>query len=155
MSSIAKNQRPPIRSDRVRKIIGGFAFVPHRFLHDGFIASLAPREIELYFFLVVAGDRQGLSFYHYDRICSLLQMSLDEFIEARNGLIRKDLVAFDGTRFQVLSLPERPLVELADPLQIPNDPSSRDGATIRQAILRSLRGSSPARDDDATEDRDE
>jgi hypothetical protein len=34
-------------------------------------------------------------------------MSLDQYIEARNGLIAKDLIAFDGTIFQVLSLPAK------------------------------------------------
>jgi hypothetical protein len=61
----------------------------------------------LYLFLVLASDRNGLSFYSYDAICSLLQLSVDEYIAARNGLIGKDLIAFDGTLFQVLELPQR------------------------------------------------
>ena len=63
----------------------------------------------MYFFLVVAGDRNGLSFYSYDKICTLLQMRLDQYIQARDGLIEKDLIAFDGTVYQVLSLPAKPL----------------------------------------------
>ena len=31
------------------------------------------------------------------------------YIEGRDGLIRKDLVAFDGTLFQVLDLSEHPV----------------------------------------------
>ena len=50
-------------------------------------------------------DRQGLSYYHYDKICSLLCFSLDDYIVVRDQLIDKDLIAFDGTFFQVLSLP--------------------------------------------------
>ena len=38
---------------RVRKINGGFSFIPHRFLTDGFLASLNPHELLLYFFLVL------------------------------------------------------------------------------------------------------
>jgi hypothetical protein len=38
----------------------------------------------------------------------LLQLSLDEYLEARDGLLNKDLIAFDGTLFQVLDLPESP-----------------------------------------------
>jgi len=34
-------------------------------------------------------------------------MSLDQYVEARNGLIAKDLIAFDGTLFQVLCLPAK------------------------------------------------
>ena len=91
---------------RIRRIEGSFGFIPHRFLSDGFLAALDQKEILLYFFLVLASDRNGLSFYSYDAICSLLGLSVDEYIEARDGLIGKDLIAFDGTIFQVLSLPE-------------------------------------------------
>jgi hypothetical protein len=35
-------------------------------------------------------------------------MTVDKYIAARDGLIEKDLIAFDGTLFQVLSLPLRP-----------------------------------------------
>lgn len=94
---------------RIRRIEGGFSFIPHRFLTDGFLASLNQKELLLYLFLVLASDRHGLSFYAYDVICSLLQLCVDEYIEARDGLIRKDLIAFDGTLFQVLELPEHPI----------------------------------------------
>jgi hypothetical protein len=94
---------------RVRRIDGGFSFIPHCFLTDGFLASLSQKEILLYFFLVLVSDRYGLSFYSYDAICSLLQITLEEYIEARDGLIKKDLIAFDGTIFQVLDLPSQPL----------------------------------------------
>jgi hypothetical protein len=32
-------------------------------------------------------------------------MSVDQYVEARNTLIDSDLIAFDGTIFQVLDLP--------------------------------------------------
>jgi hypothetical protein len=93
---------------RVRCIERGFSFIPHRFLTEGFLASLDQRELLLYFFLVLVSDRQGLSFYSYDAICSLLQFSVDDYIGARDGLIEKDLIAFNGTLFQVLDLPATP-----------------------------------------------
>ena len=96
-------------AERVRAITGGFSFIPHRFLAEGFFASLLPGELLLYFLLVLAGDRNGVSFYGYDRICTLLHMSLERYIMARNRLIENDLLAFDGTLFQVLSLPEKPV----------------------------------------------
>ena len=76
---------------RVRKINGGFSFIPHRFLADGFLAALNPHELLLYFLLVVAGDRNGISFYSYDKICTMLQMNLERYIMARDDLIDKDL----------------------------------------------------------------
>ena len=80
-----------LNDQRIRRIDGGFAFIPHRFLTDGYLSALNPSQQQLYFFLVLAADRHGLSFYSYDAICSLLQMSLDQYIEARNDLIEKDV----------------------------------------------------------------
>jgi len=97
-----------LNAQRVRRIDGGFSFIPHRFLTDGFLSALDPHQFLLYFFLVLAADRYGLSFYSYDSICSLLQMSMDQYLQARHGLIEKDLIDFDGTIFQVLDLPLAP-----------------------------------------------
>jgi len=94
-----------LNDQRVRRIDGGFSFIPHRFLTDGFLSALDPHQLLLYFFLVLAADRYGLSFYNYDSICSLLQMSMDQYLQARHALIEKDLIDFDGTIFQVLDLP--------------------------------------------------
>ena len=98
-----------LNPDRIRYIDGGFSFIPHRFLNDGFLSSLSQKEFLLYLFLVLVSDRYGISFYSYDAICSLLELAVDEYMEARDGLISKDLIAVDGTLFQVLDLPKRPI----------------------------------------------
>lgn len=131
------SQRPPILPDRVRRIDGSFAFFPHRFLREGFLTSLSADERSLYLFLVLAGDRSGVSFYSYDRICSTLELDPDAFLEARNALLAKDLVAFDGSRFQVLSLPPSPRWNAA-PLSR-DDLETHDPATVRGLVRRSLR----------------
>jgi hypothetical protein len=95
-----------LRHERVRKISGGFSFIPHRFITDGYLESLNQKGLLLYLFLVLVSDRNGLSYYSYDRICTTLEMDIDDYIEARDSLIGHDLLAFDGTVFQVLSLPE-------------------------------------------------
>ena len=118
-----------LNPDRVRRIDGGFSFIPHRFLADGFLASLDQKELLLYLFLVLVSDRHGLSFYSYDSICSLLQMNLGQYIEARDCLMEKDLIAFDGTIFQVLDLPSKPKE---------GSPSKQDPAAIAQVIRQSL-----------------
>jgi hypothetical protein len=97
-----------LNPDRIRGIKGGFSFIPHRFITDGFLSSLNPKQLLLYLFLVLVSDRYGLSYYSYDSICSLLQLTLDDYIQARDGLLKKDLIAFDGTLFQVLQLPAKP-----------------------------------------------
>ena len=97
-----------LNPNRIRCIERGFSFIPHRFLTDGFLSSLDQKELLLYFFLVLVSDRQGLSFYSYDAICSLLQLTVEDYIRARDALIEKDLIASDGTLFQVLDLPAKP-----------------------------------------------
>jgi len=94
-----------LNPERIRRIDGGFSFIPHRFLTDGFLVFLDQKELLLYLFLILASDRNGLSFYSYDTICTLLELSLDEYVASRNSLMDKDLIAFDGTLFQVLDLP--------------------------------------------------
>jgi hypothetical protein len=131
--------RAPICPERVRTIAGqSFAFVPHRFLREGFFAALSGNERGLYFFLVLAADRYGVSYYHYDTICSVLGIPLEAYLEARNALITKDLIAFDGTRFQVLTLPEHPVAKTTAPLRAATDLADHDPATIRSLIQRSL-----------------
>jgi hypothetical protein len=131
--------RSPIRPDRLRRINGqSFAFLPHRLLRDGFLSSLAPDEQRLYLFLVLAADRNGISFYSCDRVCSTLEMVLDDYIDARNGLLDKDLIAFDGVRFQVLSLPETPVYHSSPDLRTRAQLEDHDPATVRQTILASF-----------------
>jgi hypothetical protein len=131
-------QRTPIRPERIRRIQGGFAFFPNCFLHEGFFTSLSHQERSLYLFLVLAADRNGVSFYAYDRICSALELTLDEYLQLRASLIQKDLIAFDGTRFQVLSLPPQPTVGPRPPLVTSEDLEQHDPATIQQIIRSSF-----------------
>jgi len=131
-------QKTPLVPDRVRKINGSFAFIEHRFLRDGFWSSLDHHELVLYLFLVMVGDRNGISFYCYDRICTLLRISVDDYILARNALIEKDLIAFDGRVFQVLSLPEKVVETFRQPLKKPEEMKRHDPATIHQLAVHSL-----------------
>ena len=126
--------------DRVRKINGSFAFIEHRFLRDGFWASLDHHELLLYMFLVIVGDRNGISFYSYDKICTLLRVSVDEHVLARDSLIEKDLIAFDGKFFQVLSLPEKIIHSSFSPLKTREEMKKHDPATVHQLIVDSLGG---------------
>ena len=135
----SRSGKPLLRPERIRRIDGqSFAFLPHRFLRDGFLCSLLADEQRLYLFLVLAADRGGMSFYHYDRICSILEMVGDDYIHARNGLIKKDLIAFDGSRFQVLALPAKPVYPIASPARLMAEGTGGDAATIRAEILSSL-----------------
>ena len=126
-----------INPQKIRRIDGGFSFIPHRFLTQGFLASLGQKELLLYLFLILAADRYGLSFYSYDRICSLLHINVDEYVAARDSLINKDLIAFDGSLFQVLQLPPKPLPTTRPPQRVS---AKQNPLPIAQVIQQSLKG---------------
>ena len=118
-----------LNPQRLRQINGGFSFIPHRFVLDGFLAALDQKELLLYLFLVIVSDRNGVSFYSYDRICTLLELNLEQYLASRNSLIEKDLIAFDGTFFQVLSLPHIP----------PEQPKREDRSPVDELIQNSVK----------------
>jgi hypothetical protein len=130
--------KQPLCPDRQRQITGSFAFIEHRFLRDGFWSSLSQHECLLYVFLVLVADRNGLSYYGYDKICTLLRFTLDDYLVARNALIEKNLIAFDGHLFQVLSLPDKPAGLSTSSLRTFEHLQHGDPATIRQIIRHSL-----------------
>ncbi len=138
-----KNRQPyriekkPLVANRIRQIEGSFAFVEHRFLRQGFWGALDQHQLLLYLFLVIVADRNGLSYYSYDKICSLLRITLDEYILARNTLMEQDLIAFDGYLFQVLSLPAQRVAKVVPDLKDPRQRRQHDPATIRQIIRHS------------------
>jgi len=43
-----------LAADRIRRIDGGFSFIPHRFLTDGLLQTLSQPQLLLYIFLVLA-----------------------------------------------------------------------------------------------------
>ena len=97
--------------ERIRRIEGSFSWIEHRFLHGGFLQALSAAELLLYYFLVTVADRNGVSYYGYERICSLLKMDIDDYLKARNSLTVRRLIAFGNDIFQVLPLPEKCLPE--------------------------------------------
>lgn len=101
-----------IEHERIRKISGSFSWIDHRFISGRFIHDLSREEILIYLFLVAVSDRQGLSFYHDDRICSLLKIDLSALGEARQLLIERSLIAWRPPVYQVLSLPPQPVIPL-------------------------------------------
>jgi hypothetical protein len=131
--------RTPIEPDRIRSIDGqSFAWIPHRFLQAGFFAELTADERSLYLFLVLAGDRNGVSYYGPERISSALGVTLDDYVHIRNSLLALDLIAFDGKRFQVLGLPARPLSRPCNSLRTREDLEAHDPLTIRELLRDDL-----------------
>jgi len=126
--------------ERRRTLKPPFAWIDRRFLFKGFLAELSPAENLLYFFLVLAADRDGLSFYSYDKICQLLSFDVDTYIEARHGLIAKALIAFDGRLFQVLALPNTVPRRMRPPgIRVSSAPEAQ---ALSQIFARMMTGTS-------------
>lgn len=117
----------PIIVDRIRNIRQcTFGWVDHNFLHRGFINRLSQPELLLYYFLITVADRNGVSFYDYERICHLLKLKLNDYIDARNRLCDRSLIAFEDNIFQVLSLPKTSEIKPVPRLFQPNLQRSTD-----------------------------
>jgi hypothetical protein len=99
--------KTPINPNLIRRITGSFSWIDHRLLSDGFLMAMAGEEILLYFFLILVGDKNGISFYSYDKICQFLKLDVDRFVWARDQLIDKSLIAGENGRCQVLQLPKK------------------------------------------------
>ena len=99
------NPKTPLRDDRIRTIEKPFAWLPCRILVSGLFSRLSDDAKLLYLFLCLAADRQGLSFYGDQRIQSFFQIQAPAIHQAKQELIQKDLIAYDGYLYQVLSLP--------------------------------------------------
>jgi hypothetical protein len=59
----------------------------------------------LYLFLCLVADRQGLSYYGKAKIQSYFRLAPEEIDLAIQKLIQKDMIAYDGRLYQILSLP--------------------------------------------------
>ena len=99
--------------DRIRRIQGSFAWLDHRLLREGHLERMTLTDLAVYVFLVLAADRQGVSFWRKDQICRHLSIDWDEFEESRARLLERGYIAFrpftrgdvDGFS-QVLPIPE-------------------------------------------------
>ena len=114
-----------LRPDRLRRIERPFAWLPCRLLTEGWLGSLSIPANLLHLLLSLASDRQGLSYFGDPRICAELSLSPDELHSARQELINRDMLAFDGRIYQLLPLPRR--------LAIPRQARPAQGARDRGA----------------------
>lgn len=128
--------KAPLNPKRLRRITGSFSWIDHRLLHDGFLAAMAPEEMLLYFFLVLVGDRNGISFYSYDKICALLKLEVESFIRARDQLVQKALLAYHDGRYQVLQLPAR---VPPSPAETPRERTRQGDFNALASILQQLK----------------
>lgn len=96
--------RHPVDPTRLRTLPPHFAWIDHR-LRDR-LRELSLEEIALLFFLHLAADRCGLSFWADSTIARRLRLNEGDVIQARFRLVAKGLVAYRYPLYQLLPLPE-------------------------------------------------
>jgi len=98
--------KEPIIPDRIRRMDGGFGWIPYKFIKDGHIRMCNKDMLLVYFFLNIVGDRLGLSFYGDKTICKLLGISEEILKSARQSLQDRGFIVYKRPLYQVLPLPQ-------------------------------------------------
>ena len=97
----------PVDAARVRTLPRHFAWVDHR-LRDR-LQALSLEEIALVFFLHLAADKHGLSYWSDSTMARKLGLREGDVNQARYRLIEKGLIAYRYPLYQILALgDERP-----------------------------------------------
>ena len=99
--------RKPVDSTRVRVLPLHFAWADHRLLD--ILHRLTLEEITLLFFLHLAADRNGCSFWADATIAKKIGIREGEVVHARHGLLRKGFVAYRFPLYQLLPFEEHQL----------------------------------------------
>ena len=86
---------------RIRNIKGSFAWIDHSITRNGFMETMTHQDIALYLFLILAADKNGVSFYRKEKICQAVSLDFSRFEIAKDRLINMKLIAFES--YSVLS----------------------------------------------------
>lgn len=96
--------KTPILNNRIRKVPKSFGFVDHRLIQDRHIDLCSHAQAALYLFLICVSDDKGLSFYGDKSIMKTLSMDEKVLADARSGLIKNSLIAWQKPVYQVLCI---------------------------------------------------
>lgn len=100
--------KTPVLKKRVRKVPKSFSWIDHRLVRHRLIENLSHSQAALYLFLVCVADDQGLSYYGDPALMTKLGMDQTALEQARSGLIKNNLIAWQKPIYQVLSLEPAP-----------------------------------------------
>lgn len=98
--------RDLVEPDRLRVRPGHFAWVDHRLRE--ILHGLSLEEIALLFFLHLAADRNGCSFWADSTVARRLGLREGDVTQARCRLVARGLIAYRYPLYQLLRLPEKP-----------------------------------------------
>lgn len=94
---------------RLRQVPEHFSWLDHRLVREHTLDKADVCAWALYLFLVTVADAHGLSYYADASVSRRLGLEPRRLAQARNDLIRLDLIAYDPPLYQVLSLPAAPV----------------------------------------------
>lgn len=97
-------EKHPIHPHRVRKPPKQFSWLDQRLVRDRHIEHCTHQASALYLFLVTVADAEGLSYYSDSSVMKRLSMHETALRDARENLIRLDLIAYEKPLYQVLPL---------------------------------------------------
>ena len=81
---------------KIRKIENSFAWIDHRLVRNGYLQVMTHDDMVLYLFLVLASDRNGVSFYRKEKICDAVSLDFSQFEITKDRLINMKLIAFES-----------------------------------------------------------
>ena len=97
-------EKRPIHPHRVRKPPKQFSWLDQRLVRNRYIERCTHEAAALYLFLVTVADAEGLSYYSDPSVKKRLSMDETALREARENLIRLELIAYEKPLYQVLPL---------------------------------------------------
>ena len=98
-------ERAPVDPARVRTIPKHFAWADHRLRER--LRELSLEEIAVLFFLHLAADRNGCSYWSDAGLAKKLNLKEGDVIQARFALVHRGLIAYRYPLFQLLPVEDR------------------------------------------------
>jgi hypothetical protein len=104
---MARVIKEPIDRERIRRISGGFGWVDHRLVRNGYVDACSHLALATYLFLITVSDADGVSYWGERQLSERLNCGMVELRTARAELEAAALVAYDKPIWQVLQLPKQ------------------------------------------------
>lgn len=99
--------KQPICPHMIRRVPEQFSWVDHRLVRERYIDYISHGAAAMYLFLITVSDSQGLSYYSDETLQKRLGMDSADLAEAREALIRQQLIVYQRPLYQVLALDQR------------------------------------------------
>ena len=90
--------------ERQRQLPPQFSWIDQRLARHHYFPRASSEAWALYLFLLTVSDAHGLSYYGERRLCQQLRFDHQRLAQARQALVRLELIAYQHPLYQVLAL---------------------------------------------------